>query len=128
MQPGLGAQASSGRASLTLTTAAHLGLCGDAVLGELTVAASEEVACLLTYRQPASLFWPRTPPERAAVLLERTVAFWQGWAAPCRYTGPYAELVRPSALVLKLLDYAPTGAIVAAPTTSLPEGIGGGCN
>jgi len=56
---------------------------------------------------------------------EVTIAFWREWIAYCRYKGPFQEAVRRSLLAIKLLIYAPTGAIVAAPTTSLPEHIGG---
>jgi GH15 family glucan-1,4-alpha-glucosidase len=60
--------------------------------------------------------------------LAQTLQCWRAWVGGCSYTGPYAELVERSALVLKMLTYAPTGAIVAAPTTSLPEEIGGARN
>jgi GH15 family glucan-1,4-alpha-glucosidase len=63
--------------------------------------------------------------EEAEEWFRETVAYWQWWAARCTYRGRWREVVLRSALALKLLTYQPTGAIVAAPTTSLPEGIGG---
>ncbi|HYH89604.1 MAG TPA: glycoside hydrolase family 15 protein [Solirubrobacteraceae bacterium] len=56
---------------------------------------------------------------------EATVAYWRKWVGQSRYTGRWREMVLRSALTLKLLTYAPTGALVAAPTTSLPEQLGG---
>jgi GH15 family glucan-1,4-alpha-glucosidase len=55
----------------------------------------------------------------------RTVDYWRRWLSQCTYTGRWREMVRRSALTLKLLTYEPTGAIVAAPTMGSPEGVGG---
>ena len=67
----------------------------------------------------------RYTEDETRELFTRTVAFWRGWLARSRYAGRWREMVNRSALTLKLLTYQPTGAIVAAPTTSLPEQIGG---
>ncbi|WP_432142247.1 glycoside hydrolase family 15 protein [Streptomyces sp. bgisy084] len=69
---------------------------------------------------------PRACPlTEAEDLFGATVRYWRGWLSHSRYRGRWREMVHRSALTLKLLTYAPTGAIVAAPTTSLPEQIGG---
>jgi GH15 family glucan-1,4-alpha-glucosidase len=68
------------------------------------------------------------PEEVCQTLFQDTVDYWRRWLRQCTYRGRWRETVRRSALVLKLLCYQPTGAIVAAPTTSLPESIGGGRN
>jgi GH15 family glucan-1,4-alpha-glucosidase len=68
---------------------------------------------------------PVTIGHRAEELFQKTVQYWRRWLHKSTYTGRWREMVHRSALVLKLLTYEPTGAIVAAPTCSLPETIGG---
>ena len=64
-------------------------------------------------------------PDDTVELFRATTQFWRGWLGQSTYTGRWREMVNRSALTLKLLTHEPTGAIVAAPTTSLPEQIGG---
>jgi GH15 family glucan-1,4-alpha-glucosidase len=72
---------------------------------------------------------PCSPPEKETEeLLHGTVKFWQNWLSSCTYHGRWRDQVQRSALALKLLTFEPTGAIIAAPTTSLPEVIGGARN
>ncbi|MBS42846.1 MAG: glucoamylase [Nocardioides sp.] len=68
-----------------------------------------------------------TVPDDGTVddLFERTAAYWRTWLAQSTYRGRWREMVHRSAITLKLLTHEPTGAVVAAPTTSLPEEIGG---
>ena len=86
------------------------------------VAAGEHVPFVLTW-QPSH----EGGPERAdpATELGLTTRFWRDWAFRCTYEGPHREAVMRSLITLKALTYAPTGGIVAAATTSLPEDIGG---
>jgi GH15 family glucan-1,4-alpha-glucosidase len=65
------------------------------------------------------------PEHETAATFDATVRYWRSWLAQSRYKGRWREMLQRSALTLKLLTYAPTGALVAAPTTSLPEQIGG---
>jgi alpha,alpha-trehalase len=97
---------------------------GDTGHARITVAAGEKRHMVVSAKRlPAAI-----PPGTVDQLFATTSAFWREWLAYTRYRGRYQEMVRRSALVLKLLTYAPTGAIIAAPTTSLPEEIGGARN
>ncbi|MDQ2911211.1 MAG: glycoside hydrolase family 15 protein [Actinomycetota bacterium] len=102
---------------------------GDAELSACaaarTLGAGEEAFVVLTYQLPHELRPERLSGAEVTEIHDSTVRFWEDWSARCTYEGPYREQVHRSALVLKGLTNAPTGAIVAAATTSLPEEVGG---
>jgi GH15 family glucan-1,4-alpha-glucosidase len=89
---------------------------------DFTVKAGERVPFVLTWA-PSHLGRPRRVDPEA--VLEATESFWHQWTAKCSATGPYRDAVVRSLITLKALTFAPTGGIVAAVTTSLPEEIGG---
>jgi GH15 family glucan-1,4-alpha-glucosidase len=94
-------------------------------VGEFDVAEGTAVSFVLTHG-PSHLPPPRAvDPVRA---LERTEAFWTAWTSRCQSDGEWSDAVIRSLITLKALTYAPTGGLVAAPTTSLPEQLGGSRN
>jgi GH15 family glucan-1,4-alpha-glucosidase len=99
--------------------------CDDlGVHGEFTLHAGESVTFVL--EQVERSYVPRRyEEEETREAYERTIDYWRLWLSQSRYRGRWREMVHRSALTLKLLTYQPTGAIVAAPTTSLPELTGG---
>jgi GH15 family glucan-1,4-alpha-glucosidase len=121
------AQAGSDAIVLGLCDVADRGRVHDAsVSGRLELVQGESAVLSLAAATAEPAVIPgREDSERR---LERTIRFWPSWASRVRYDGPWREAVVRSALVLKLLTFAPSGAIVAAPTASLPEWLGGGRN
>ena len=94
-------------------------------VSEFSVKAGETVPFVLTY-DASHLPLPKPiDPMRA---LSDTEAFWSEWSQQGKYDGEYRDLVQRSLITLKALTYRPTGGIVAAPTTSLPEKLGGSRN
>ncbi|MDH4192695.1 MAG: glycoside hydrolase family 15 protein [Nitrospirota bacterium] len=92
---------------------------------EFTLHQGESLTFFLEYLETKNGEQLLSTPESGDEAFRNTSAFWQRWLSQCQYDGRWREVVHRSALTLKLLTYAPTGAIVAAPTTSLPENIGG---
>jgi len=91
-------------------------------VADFWVSEGETVPFVLTYG-PSHL--PVPAPIDPLVALQETEAFWNEWSSRCTYQGEQRDLVMRSLITLKALTYAPTGGIVAAPTTSLPEKLGG---
>ncbi|MFN4258549.1 MAG: glycoside hydrolase family 15 protein [Gemmataceae bacterium] len=91
-------------------------------VGEFTVAEGEEVPFVLTWH-PSHL--DPLPPIDAGAAIQAAVEWWHEWSSHCPYQGEWRDAVIRSLITLKALTYAPTGGIVAAATTSLPEHIGG---
>jgi GH15 family glucan-1,4-alpha-glucosidase len=115
-------RAIAGPDMVVLRTPVHLKGKGMTTVGEFIVSRGETVPLVLTY---ARSHRPLPPPHDPTSSLETTEKFWREWAARCRPAGEWSDAVRRSVITLKALSYAPTGGMVAAPTTSLPERIGG---
>jgi GH15 family glucan-1,4-alpha-glucosidase len=123
-----GAIFKAGSVSLALLTNVPLSNDGHGgVSAEFVLAEGESQVFILRADHPGGV--PSPPSEKGvAELLRGTVKFWHDWLSSCTYHGRWRDQVQRSALALKLLTFEPTGAIIAAPTTSLPEVIGGARN
>jgi GH15 family glucan-1,4-alpha-glucosidase len=108
---------------LTLLAGAPLRTEHGDVVSEFTVREGETLTFVLHVGEVADP--GEHEPDAARRLFDETVGYWRDWLASSSYTGRWREMVHRSALTLKLLTYAPTGAIVAAPTCALPETLGG---
>ncbi|MEW1822334.1 glycoside hydrolase family 15 protein [Arthrobacter sp. NPDC080031] len=117
-----GLRAVAGPDSVYLKTPAPLVGKDFTTVSEFTVNAGDHIPFVLTWA-PSHERRPRT--VEADIALEDTAAFWTDWSRRCSVRGPYRKAVQRSLITLKALTYAPTGGIVAAATTSLPEQIGG---
>jgi GH15 family glucan-1,4-alpha-glucosidase len=115
------------RMAIGLVTAVPRMIGDGGASGSFTLREGETTAFLLEYLAPGHDHAPSILGDMRQTL-EHTVAFWRRWLRQCRYTGRWRDMVQRSALLLKLLSDQPTGALIAAPTTSLPEIIGGDRN
>ncbi|MBD3298442.1 MAG: glycoside hydrolase family 15 protein [candidate division Zixibacteria bacterium] len=115
----------SAGSTLALATDVPVQRRDDAVVAEFSLHEGQCAVFVLRYGEQTSGCGPRMSEEDAETSFRQTVAYWQRWLSQCQYEGRWREMVRRSALALKLLTFEPTGAIIASPTTSLPEEIGG---
>lgn len=121
-----GAVARTAEEALSLVSALPLEPHSGALAGRCTVAAGERIWLILTHSpRDGAENGLRFSDAEADAEFDRTIDYWNRWASACSYEGPYHEVVLRSALVLKLLIFEPSGGLIAAPTTSLPEEIGG---
>ena len=111
--------------SLALTGSVPLRAEGPAAVAELELREGERSTFVLSGLEGKEACPQPISEEEAERAFRATLEFWQRWLAQCNYRGRWREMVHRSALALKLLTYEPTGAIVAAPTCSLPAPIGG---
>ncbi len=120
-----GAIFESKQMALALHSVVPLTRYGKGVVSEFTLRAGEAQYFFIKGIEDFESYDACKLYQDATELFHRTCDFWRNWLAKGNYRGRWREMVSRSALTLKLLTYAPTGAIVAAPTTSLPEVIGG---
>jgi GH15 family glucan-1,4-alpha-glucosidase len=119
-------ESSAGR--LLLSSPYDLQIDGPAAVADFKLSPRETAVFVLTWIENDSDQEELDPRNIEEEVLLDTIRFWKNWIAKCRYHGRWREIVYRSALALKLMTFEPTGAIVAAPTCSLPEEIGGGRN
>jgi GH15 family glucan-1,4-alpha-glucosidase len=117
-----GLEAIAGSDGLLLATDVELRSEGFVTSADFRIVAGGREVFELTH-YPSFSVTPVARPDVAAV--EQTAAHWRTWSERCTYAGPYRDLVLRSLITLGALTYEPTGGIVAAPTSSLPERIGG---
>ncbi len=116
-----------GRGSYWVLSNASWKVDDGAATARVALKKGDELQFSLTYSEESpAAFSALGDPIRSSI--QRSVEWWQQWAGRCQYDGSFRETVVRSALALKLLAYAPSGAIAAAATTSLPERIGAGLN
>ena len=120
-----GAEFRSQNAQLGLATDIPLQVDGSGVVARFALKAGETATFVLKERDPNETRTLSLSEQACERAFRATVAYWRHWISGCTYSGRWREIVERSALVLKLLTYEPTGAIVAAATCSLPEGLGG---
>lgn len=123
-----GALFQSRELSLVLATRTPLVREAGGVTGDFSLAQGETTTFLLERPEQVAECTSRLSDEAIQEFFHDTVAFWRRWLAGSRYRGRWREIVDRSAMVLKLLTFEPTGAIVAAPTCSLPGGLSRGRN
>lgn len=113
------------REAVWLAGETDMHVCNGKVTSSFTVAAGQRITFALTYTAGAP---PLLPLEALTAATVETENFWRAWAGDTTYTGPWDTEVKQSLILLKALTYAPSGAFVAAATTSLPERLGGSRN
>ncbi|MCO5175880.1 MAG: glycoside hydrolase family 15 protein [Thermomicrobiales bacterium] len=123
--PNKGALIGGDRGALRVASTAWLVQREARITARFTVNEGDQEIVSANYHDSGTAVWSDLSRELAEELLVREIEGWTRWIQRCNYTGPYAEHVRRSALVLKLLDSVSSGGMVAAATTSLPEEIGG---
>ena len=125
MPLGEGVQARGRRQTLSLLASVPMRIDGDRAVARFPLRQGESASFVLAYGHGRPL---RLSTYRTEARLEDTRRFWEGIVAGVRYDGAWSEAVTRSLLVLHLMMYRRTGAIIAAPTTSLPETLGGSRN